>query len=53
MNEAETPAELIHPALKAPLWRLIPDSGIGRARIVADRRIGHRKRAQPKGADMW
>ena len=39
MNEAETRAELIDPALRAAGWGIVADSRIGRETIIAPGRI--------------
>lgn len=52
MNEAETRAELIDPALKAVGWGVIEESRIRREYVVvAGRLLGAGKRAQTKYAD--
>ena len=51
MNEAETRAELIDPALKAAGWGVIADSRIRREVIAPGRLIGSSKRAQADIAD--
>lgn len=51
MNEAETRAELIDPALKASGWGVIEDSRIRREVIAPGRLIGNGKRAQSDIAD--
>jgi len=51
MNEAETRAELIDPALKAAGWGIIEDSRIRREVIAPGRLIGNGRRAQSDIAD--
>lgn len=51
MNEAETRAELIDPALKAADWGVIEGSRIRREVIAPGRLIGNGKRAQSDIAD--
>jgi type I restriction enzyme, R subunit len=51
MNEAETRAELIDPALKTAGWGIIADSRIRREVIAPGRLIGSSKRAQSDIAD--
>ena len=51
MNEAETRAELIDPALKAAGWGVIENSRIRREVIAPGRLIGNGKRAKPEYAD--
>jgi len=51
MNEAETRAELIDPALKAAGWGIIENSRIRREVIAPGRLIGNGKRANPEYAD--
>jgi type I restriction enzyme R subunit len=51
MNEAETRAELIDPALKAAGWGVIEGSRIRREVIAPGRLIGNGKRAQSDIAD--
>ncbi len=51
MNEAETRAELIDPALKAAGWGVVLDSRIGREVITPGRLLGGGKRAKPEYAD--
>jgi len=51
MNEAETRAELIDPALKALGWGIIENSRIRREVITLGRLIGNGKRANPEYAD--
>jgi type I restriction enzyme R subunit len=51
MNEAETRAELIDPALKAAGWGIIEGSRIRREVIAPGRLIGNGKRAQSDIAD--
>lgn len=51
MNEAETRAELIDPALKAAGWGTIEQSRIRRELIVPGRLLGHGKRAPSESAD--
>ncbi len=52
MNEAETRAELIDPALKAAGWGVVEGSRILREYPIAPGRIeGHGRRGQPLKAD--
>ncbi|NEU80683.1 type I restriction endonuclease subunit R [Nostoc sp. UIC 10630] len=51
MNEAETRAELIDPALKAAGWGMIEGSRIRREVIAPGRLVGNGKRAQSDIAD--
>ncbi|ACB00851.1 MULTISPECIES: EcoAI/FtnUII family type I restriction enzme subunit R [Cyanophyceae] len=51
MNEAETRAELIDPALKAAGWGEIPESRIRREVIAPGRLVGSGKRSRPKSCD--
>jgi type I restriction enzyme R subunit len=51
MNEAETRAELIDPALKAAGWGEIPESRIRREVIAPGRLVGSGKRGKPKSCD--
>jgi type I restriction enzyme, R subunit len=51
MNEAETRAELIDPALKAAGWGIIEHSRIRREVIAPGRLVGSGKRANPEFAD--
>ena len=52
MNEAETRAEHIDPALKAAGWGVVPGSRIRRETIIAPGRIeGHGKRGKALIAD--
>lgn len=51
MNEAETRAELIDPALKTAGWGIIENSRIRRELIAPGRLIGNGKRASPEFAD--
>ncbi|MDM9383338.1 hypothetical protein QUB80_21840 [Chlorogloeopsis sp. ULAP01] len=51
MNEAETRAELIDPALKAAGWGVIEGSRIRREVIAPGRLVGNGKRAQSDIAD--
>lgn len=51
MNEAETRAELIDPALKAAGWGIIEGSRIRRELIAPGRLVGNGKRAQSDIAD--
>jgi type I restriction enzyme, R subunit len=51
MDEAETRAELIDPALKTAGWGIIEHSGIGREVITPGRLIDNGKRANPEYAD--
>ena len=51
MNEAETRAELIDPALKAAGWGIIEGSRIRREVITLGRLVGNSKRAQSDIAD--
>jgi len=51
MNEAETRAELIDPALQAAGWGVVTDSRTRREVIAPGRIMGGGKRAAPKAAD--
>jgi type I restriction enzyme, R subunit len=51
MNEAETRAELIDPALRDAGWGVIEGSQIRREVIAPGRLVGNGKRAQPEFAD--
>ncbi len=51
MNEAETRAELIDPALHAAGWGVVTDSRTRREVIAPGRIMGGGKRAAPKSAD--
>jgi type I restriction enzyme R subunit len=51
MNEAETRAELIDPALNAAGWGVVTDSRTRREVITPGRIIGGGKRAKPKSCD--
>ena len=51
MNEAETRAELIDPALKAAGWGIVEHSRIRREVIAPGRLVGNGKRASPEFAD--
>ena len=51
MNEAETRAELIDPALKASGWGTVEHSRIRREVIAPGRLLGHGKRATSEYAD--
>ena len=51
MNEAETRAELIDPALKALGWGTVEHSRIRREVIAPGRLLGHGKRATYEYAD--
>ncbi len=51
MNEAETRAELIDPALHVAGWGVVEDSRTRRELIAPGRIMGGGKRAQPKSAD--
>jgi type I restriction enzyme R subunit len=51
MNEAETRAELIDPALKAAGWGVVENSRIRREVIAPGRLVGNGKRAQSDIAD--
>ncbi|MBE9242535.1 EcoAI/FtnUII family type I restriction enzme subunit R [Synechocystis salina] len=51
MNEAETRAELIDPALKAAGWGVVAESRIRREVIAPGRLVGSGKRSKPKSCD--
>jgi type I restriction enzyme R subunit len=52
MNEAETRAELIDPALRAAGWGIIEGSRVGReVSITPGRLVGNGRRANPDYAD--
>lgn len=51
MNEAETRAELIDPALRAAGWGVIAESRTRREVIAPGRLMGSGKRAKPKACD--
>lgn len=52
MNESETRAELIDPALKAAGWGVVEGSRVRREYLIAPGRIeGHGKRGKPISAD--
>ncbi|HEY9627262.1 MAG TPA: DEAD/DEAH box helicase family protein [Coleofasciculaceae cyanobacterium] len=51
MNEAETRAELIDPALRDAGWGVVDGSRIRREVIAPGRLVGNGKRAQPEFAD--
>ena len=51
MNEAETRAELIDPALHSAGWGIIPESRIRREVITLGRLIGNNKRTTSEIAD--
>lgn len=51
MNEAETRAELIDPALRAAGWGLVEGSRIRREVIAPGRLVGNGRRANPEYAD--
>ena len=51
MNEAETRAELIDPALKLAGWGVVTDSRVRREQITLGRLEGAGKRAKPEIAD--
>ena len=51
MNEAETRAELIDPALKEAGWGVVQDSRVRREQITLGRLEGAGKRAKPEIAD--
>src|SRR5688500_15249247 len=51
MNEAETRAELIDPALHASGWGVVPDSRTRREVIAPGRIMGGGRRASAKSAD--
>jgi len=52
VNEAETRAELIDPALRAAGWGVVADSRVGRETIIAPGRIeGAGRRGRPEVAD--
>lgn len=51
MNEAETRAELIDPALKAAGWGVVEGSKVGREQITLGRLEGAGRRAKPEIAD--
>jgi type I restriction enzyme R subunit len=51
VNEAETRAELIDPALRTAGWGIVADSRIRREVIASGRLLGSGKRAQPDYAD--
>jgi len=53
MNEAETRAEHIDPALKAAGWGMVEGSRIRREYLISPGRIeGHGKRGKPLTADL-
>jgi len=53
MNEAETRAEHIDPALKATGWGMVEGSRIRREYLISPGRIeGHGKRGKPLTADL-
>ncbi|MDC0836662.1 DEAD/DEAH box helicase family protein, partial [Limnoraphis robusta] len=51
MNEAETRAELIDPALKAAGWGITPESQIRREFVTPGRLLGNGKRGKSEKAD--
>jgi type I restriction enzyme R subunit len=51
MNESETRAELIDPALKASGWGVVEGSKVGREQITLGRLEGAGRRAKPEIAD--
>ena len=51
MNEAETRAELIDPALKAAGWGIVEGSRVRRETIAPGRLLGSGKRASSEYAD--
>ncbi len=53
MNEAETRAELIDPALKASGWGIVEGSRIRREVIAPGRLLGSGRRTKPKYAERF